>query len=243
MHDPVWVRCRTDLARGCHSTAWSAAFNASMAQRGRPQRKQRSHFAAQRDDRDRVDVAFGLPGDALAVDVDVDVPGDIDLVQLARIAVTADHPPGRESPGRLPGEGVRDGPPLRGDGVRRAAGDPARQAVPGSSLGVRGVDPHRPCRHPGRARGARTAGGRADERPADHEPDRRGAGRGTSSCSSAGGLPVVASVRPVGVALVRWSSYGFSRRTEQVVSANALVRPIGFCRQVPEIGRDIGCDA
>ena len=54
-----------------------------MAQRGIPQRKQRSRFAAQRDDRDRDDVAFRLPGDALAVDVDV--PGDIDVVQLAEL--------------------------------------------------------------------------------------------------------------------------------------------------------------
>jgi hypothetical protein len=54
-----------------------------MAQRGRPQRKQRSRSADQSDDRDRDDVAFRLPGDALAVDVDV--PGDIDAVQLAEL--------------------------------------------------------------------------------------------------------------------------------------------------------------
>jgi hypothetical protein len=84
MHDPVWVPCRrTDLARGCPSTARSAAFNASMAQPGRPQRKQRSRFGDQSDDRDRDDVAVHLPGDALAVDVDV--PGDIDVVQVAEL--------------------------------------------------------------------------------------------------------------------------------------------------------------
>jgi hypothetical protein len=84
MHDSVWVRCRrTDLSRGCPSTAWSAAFNASMAQRGRPRPKQRPRFARQMADHDRDDVAFRLPGDALAVDVDV--PGDIDVVQLAEL--------------------------------------------------------------------------------------------------------------------------------------------------------------
>ena len=83
MHEPVWVRCRTDVAHGCPSTAWLAAFNTSMAQRGRPQREAAVSLRPRRDERDRDDVAFRVPGDALAIDVDV--PRNIDVVQLAEL--------------------------------------------------------------------------------------------------------------------------------------------------------------
>jgi hypothetical protein len=44
------------------------------------------------------------------------------------------------------------------------------------------------------------------------------------------------------VALARSSRSCRLGRPEVVVFEVAVVRPIGFCRQVPEIGRDIGCD-
>ena len=169
---------------------------------GRPQRKQRSRFADQRDDRDRDDVAFRLPGDALAVDVDV--PGDIDVVQLAELpllltirqaAKVLDVCPAKAyaMAHRYEATGCDGLPVIRLDKLYRVPRWPfAVLVLTGRVVTLAELEAH----------GQQVREQVSDQADREPDPGRCGTGRGdVVRARLAGGLPVVASVRPVVVAL------------------------------------------
>ena len=194
----------------CPSTAWSAAFNASMAQRGRPGCVGRFRIDGLRDVDDQVMSRSPRCGDALTVDVDV--TPDIDVIELAELPLLLTVRQAAKVLGICPAKAYEMAHRYEATGSRGAAGNPAGQVVPSSSLAVRGAGPHWPCLSPGRARGARPTGGqqlrgrrRRSRLPAVVEPEAV-----LVLVRLAGAASVVSVRRRVVVGPVRSSSCGCS---------------------------------